>query len=113
MAGYSIEGEFGRNRMDERLTKHVMGPRAHRVPHTTDQMPENSTGYLDFRGYNDLQYTLHVHRTGLTLQEAQNIANVFKPGYQVFGLRCCNPTIDEEGNPGSFIILRSKGFGAI
>jgi hypothetical protein len=113
MAGYSTEAEFGRNRMDERLTKHVMGPRAHRVPHTTDQMPENSTGYLDFRGYKDLQHTLHVHNTGLTLQKAQKLADVFQPGYQVVGLRSCDPTIDDEGNPGSFIILRSKGFGVI
>ena len=107
MPGYSIEGQFGRSRMDEQLTPRFPTPRAHRVHQKEKfEMPENSTAYLDFRGYEDLQHTLHIHQTGLTLQKAQKLTDVFKPGYEVVGLRSCNPTIDEEGNPGSFIILQ-------
>jgi hypothetical protein len=109
MTRYSTEGEFGRSRLDERLNKRVMGPRAHRAPRSSYPIPENTTDFLDFRGYEDEQYVLHVHQTGLTLKEAQKVVDEVRPGYQIRGLRSCDPTIDEEGNPGSFIILQSKG----
>ncbi|MCX6791984.1 MAG: hypothetical protein NT149_03020 [Candidatus Gottesmanbacteria bacterium] len=108
MAGYGAEREFGRSRIEERLNQRVSGPRAHRIPHQEYQIPEHSAAYLEFRGYEELQHTLHVHQTKLSFQEAQELADIFKPGYYVTAIHGCKPEIDENGNPGSFILLKRK-----
>ncbi len=88
-----------------------MGPRAHHELHSSYEIEENSVEWLCLRGYDDLQYILHVHRVGITLPEAQKLVDEHKPGYKVLGFELCDPPDDDNKKVGSFIILQPHGPG--
>lgn len=86
-----------------------MGPRAHH-DNSDWEIDENRVMSLQLRGEPELLATFHLHTTGLTVREADEV--IEKQGlanrYRVTGIRSCTSPKDKGKPPGSFIILQSK-----
>lgn len=64
--------------------------------------------YLEFPDEPQLQKSLHVHRSGFSLNTAQPWVDKNYSGQKVIGIRSCSPALDKEGNSGSILILKSS-----
>lgn len=64
--------------------------------------------WLEFRDESQMQYCLHVHQSGFSLNTAQPWLDKNYSGQKVIGIRSCKPALDKEGNPGSVLILKSS-----
>jgi hypothetical protein len=91
-------------------TPHLYQPRPHHDPSGWEIEENHVTSCIARKGFPTLVPVLHVHKTGLTLIQADEI--IKEEGradrWTVTGIQGCTSPKDKDQPPGTFILLKRK-----